>query len=71
MLSKASFVMLNEVKHLANVSFQVPARDSSDATLCQNDTQREGKAFMDNCYIISYDFIISVRHTQVWRTVNI
>ena len=54
MLSKASFVMLNEVKHLANVSFQVPARDSSDATLCQNDTQREGKAFMDNCYIISF-----------------
>ena len=45
--------MLNEVKHLANVSFQVPARDSSDATLCQNDTQREGKAFMDNCYIVS------------------
>ena len=44
--------MLNEVKHLANVSFQVPARDSSDATLCQNDTQCEGKAFMDNCYII-------------------
>ena len=57
MLSKASFVMLNEVKHLANVSFQVPARDSSDATLCQNDTQREGKAFMDNCYIISLFFV--------------
>ena len=34
--------MLNEVKHLANVSCQVPARDSSDATLCQNDTQRGG-----------------------------
>ena len=45
--------MLNEVKHLANVSCQVPARDSSDATLCQNDTQRGEKAFMDNCYIIS------------------
>ena len=45
--------MLNEVKHLANVSCQVPARDSSDATLCQNDTQRGKEAFMDNCYIIS------------------
>ena len=45
--------MLNEVKHLANVSCQVPARDSSDATLCQNDTQRGGEEFMDNCYIIS------------------
>ena len=45
--------MLNEVKHLANVSCQVPARDSSDATLCQNDTQRGKKAFMDNIYIIA------------------
>ena len=45
--------MLNEVKHLANVSCQVPARDSSDATLCQNDTQRGEKAFMDNIYIIA------------------
>ena len=32
--------MLNEVKHLANVSCQVTARDPSDATLCQDDTQR-------------------------------
>ena len=46
--------MLNEVKHLANVSCQVPARDSSDATLCQNDTQRGKKAFMDNIYIIAF-----------------
>ena len=32
--------MLNAVKHLANVSCKVPARDPSDATLCQDDTHR-------------------------------
>ena len=30
--------MLNVVKHLANVSCKVPARDPSAATLCQDDT---------------------------------
>ena len=32
--------MLNAVKHLANVSCKVPARDPSDAMLCQDDTHR-------------------------------
>ena len=53
--------MLNEVKHLANVSCQVPARDSSDATLCQNDTQHGEKIFMDNCYIISLFNLLILR----------
>ena len=42
-----------KVKHLANVSCQVPARDSSDATLCQKDTQHGEKTFKANCHIIS------------------
>ena len=45
--------MLNEVKHLANVSCQVTARDPSDATLCQDDTQRGEKASLDNSYVIA------------------
>ena len=44
----------NEVKHLANVSCQVTARDPSDATLCQDDTQRGEKASLDNSYIITF-----------------
>ena len=44
----------NEVKHLANVSCQVTARDPSDATLCQDDTQRGEKASLDNSYIIAF-----------------
>ena len=48
--------MLNEVKHLANVSCQVTARDPSDATLCQDDTQRGEKASLDNSYIIAPPF---------------
>ena len=45
--------MLNEVKHLANVSCQITARDPSDATLCQDDTQRGEKTSLDNSYIIA------------------
>ena len=48
----------NEVKHLANVSCQVTARDPSDATLCQDDTQREEKASLDNIYIITNFFFL-------------
>ena len=49
--------MLNEVKHLANVSCKVTARDPSDATLCQDDTQRGEKASLDNSYVIAPLFI--------------
>ena len=59
--------MLNEVKHLANVSCQVLARDSSDATLCQNDTQRGEKEFMDNIYIIALILVQVERKNKFQR----
>ena len=40
--------MLNEVKHLAYVSCQVPARDPS----YRQDDNRRRFCFVDNCYII-------------------
>lgn len=43
--------MLNEVKHLANVSCKVPLRDPSAATLCQDDTIANF-VLLDNIYII-------------------
>ena len=41
MLSKTLFVILSKAKNLANVSCKVPARDPSDATLCQDDNISE------------------------------
>ena len=38
MLSTTSRVILNVVKNLAKCFGKVPARDPSDATLCQDDT---------------------------------
>ena len=42
--------MLKEVKHLAKVSCKVPARDTSDATLCQDDNIAEEKCFLEHLY---------------------
>ena len=53
MLSKTSRVISSKARNLANVSCQVTARDPSDATLCQDDTQRGEKASLDNSYIIA------------------
>ena len=50
--------MLNEVKHLANVSCQITAWDPSDATLCQDDTQRGEKVSLDNSYIIAKTYLL-------------
>ena len=44
--------MLNEVKHLANVSCQVLARDPSDATLCQDDNIAEKLHFRQLLYYL-------------------
>ena len=49
--------MLNEVKHLANVSCQVPARDSSDATLCRM-TLNTGRKHLWTTAILSPLFIL-------------
>lgn len=43
---QSMIVMLKEVKHLAKVSCKVPARDTSDATLCQDDNIAEEKCFL-------------------------
>ena len=44
--------MLNEVKHLANVSCQVLTRDPSDATLCQDDNIAENLHFGQLLYCL-------------------
>ena len=48
--------MLNEVKHLAYVSCQVLARDPS----CRQDDNRRRFCFVDNIYIITIIFIVSL-----------
>ena len=52
----------NEVKYLANVSCQVPARDPSDATLCQDDIQRGEKVFLYN-----FDIIVQINIRPLTR----
>jgi len=61
----------NEVKHLANVSCQVTARDPSDATLCQDDTQRGEKASLDNSYIIAFFYKASFVFCSLIRTCSL
>ena len=55
--------MLNEVKHLANVSCQVLARDSSDATLCQDDEIAENLHFGQLLY-----YLLKYSRTMLRRT---
>ncbi len=47
--------MLNAVKHLANVSCKVPARDPSSLRSVRMTTSLKNKSFLDNCYIIPYN----------------
>ena len=56
--------MLNEVKHLANVSCQVLARDPSDATLCQDDNIAENLNFGQHLhYCLNFLFSKKSRET--------